>query len=73
MSILDHSEAHLKILTFFKQEVSAIYHSTLEQVVGGKYGQSDKQYFIMLDRGGFYGGSLQALWLQELVIKPCIF
>ena len=35
--------------------ISAIYHSTLEQVVGGKYGQTDKQYFIMVDRGGYYG------------------
>ena len=35
--------------------ISAIYHSTLEQVSGGIYGQTDKQYFIMVDRGGYYG------------------
>lgn len=34
---------------------SLIYRSTLEQILGGIYGATDKQYFIMVDKGGYYG------------------
>lgn len=35
--------------------VSFLYRNTLEQVRGGKFGTTDKQYFIQTDKGGFYG------------------
>lgn len=35
--------------------VSFLYRNTLEQVRGGKYGTTDKQYYIQTDKGGFYG------------------
>ena len=35
--------------------LSLLYRSTLEQVRGGIYGTTDKQYFILADKGGFYG------------------
>ena len=35
--------------------VSFLYRNTLEQVRGGKYGATDKQYYIQSDKGGFYG------------------
>lgn len=35
--------------------VSFLYRNTLEQVRGGKYGETDKQYYIQTDKGGFYG------------------
>lgn len=35
--------------------VSLVYRSTLEQLRGGIYGTTDKQYFILTDKGGFYG------------------
>ena len=31
------------------------YRSTMEQVRGGIYGTTDKQYFVMADKGGFFG------------------
>ena len=34
---------------------SFIYRSTLEQILGGIYGATDKQYYIQVDRGGYYG------------------
>ena len=34
---------------------SFLYRNTLEQVRGGKYGTTDKQYYIQTDKGGFYG------------------
>ena len=34
---------------------SLIYRSTLEQIRGGIYGTTDKQYFILADKGGFWG------------------
>ena len=35
--------------------ISLQYRDMLEQVRGGIYGASDKQYFIQIDRGGFIG------------------
>lgn len=32
-----------------------VYRNTLEQLRGGIYGTTDKQYFIYTDKGGFYG------------------
>ncbi len=34
---------------------SLIYRSTIEQVRGGIYGTTDKQYFIFTDKGGYLG------------------
>ena len=34
---------------------AAVYRSTLEQVRGGIYGTTDKQYFTYTDKGAFYG------------------
>lgn len=35
--------------------LALVYRNTLEQVRGGIYGTTDKQYFILTDKGGFYG------------------
>lgn len=35
--------------------LAAVYRSTLEQVRGGIYGTTDKQYFTYTDKGAFYG------------------
>lgn len=32
-----------------------VWRSTLEQIRGGIYGTTDKQYFILADKGGFFG------------------
>lgn len=34
---------------------SLIYRSTMEQVRGGIFGTTDKQYFVLADKGGFWG------------------
>lgn len=39
----------------FSIGLSAKWRSTVEQVKGGIYGTTDKQYFISTDKGGFYG------------------
>jgi hypothetical protein len=39
----------------FSFGLSAIWRNTVEQVKGGIYGTTDKQYFIDTDKGGFYG------------------
>lgn len=39
----------------FTVGVSVLYRDLLEQVRGGIYGATDKQYFIQIDRGGFIG------------------
>ena len=35
--------------------LSLLYRSSIEQLRGGIYGTSDKQYFIYADKGGFFG------------------
>lgn len=39
----------------FSFGLSALWRSTVEQVKGGIYGTTDKQYLIDTDKGGFYG------------------
>lgn len=39
----------------FSLGLSATWRNTVEQVKGGVYGTTDKQYFISTDKGGFYG------------------
>lgn len=34
---------------------SVFYRNTLEQILGGKFGKTDKQHFIATDKGGYYG------------------
>lgn len=35
--------------------MALVYRNTLEQLRGGIYGTTDKQYFVLTDKGGFYG------------------
>lgn len=35
--------------------LALVYRNTLELLRGGIYGTTDKQYFILTDKGGFYG------------------
>lgn len=35
--------------------LALVYRNTLEQLRGGIYGTTDKQYFVFTDKGGFYG------------------
>ncbi len=46
---------------------SLIYRSTLEQVLGGIYGATDKQYFIMTDRGGYFGTIAELIGEQNFL------
>ena len=48
---------------------SFIYRSTLEQVQGGIYGEQSKQYFIMTDKGGYYG-TISELIGDQNVLSP---
>ena len=35
--------------------LSLVYRNTLEQMKGGIYGTTDKQYFVYTDKGGYFG------------------
>lgn len=45
----------LRVTDKFILGASATYRNTLEQIKGGIYGTTDRQYFIQTDKGGFYG------------------
>ena len=60
----------------FSFGLSALWRNTVEQVKGGIYGTTDKQYYISTDKGGFYGtvapleGDLN--YLPESTARPMI-
>lgn len=48
---------------------SLSYRNTLEQVLGGIMGVTSEQYFIMTDRGGYYG-TISELIGEQNVLSP---